>query len=62
MERQEIFEKLNEIFTDVLDLDECNLTDETSANDIEEWGVGLLEPYPTDCCYREGIQDQVHFA
>ena len=37
MERQEIFEKLNEIFTDVLDLDECNLTDETSANDIEEW-------------------------
>ena len=37
MERQEIFEKLNEIFTDVLDLDECNLTDETSADDIEEW-------------------------
>ncbi len=37
MERQEIFEKLNEIFTDVLDLDECNLSDETSANDIEEW-------------------------
>lgn len=37
MERQEIFEKLNEIFIDVLDLDECNLTDETSANDIEEW-------------------------
>ena len=37
MERQEIFEKLNEIFTDVLDLDECNLTDATSAEDIEEW-------------------------
>ena len=37
MERQEIFGKLNEIFTDVLDLDECNLTDETSADDIEEW-------------------------
>jgi acyl carrier protein len=37
MERQEIFEKLNEIFIDVLDLDECNLTNETSANDIEEW-------------------------
>lgn len=38
MERQEIFEKLNEIFEDVLDLDETpNLTDETSANDIEEW-------------------------
>lgn len=37
MERQEIFDQLNEIFIDVLDLDECNLTDETSANDIEEW-------------------------
>ena len=37
MERKEIFSKLNEIFIEVLDLDECNLTDETSANDIEEW-------------------------
>ncbi len=37
MERTEIFEKLNEIFRDVLDLDECELTDGTSANDIEEW-------------------------
>ena len=37
MERQEIFEKLNEIFCDVLDLDEVKLTDETSADDIEEW-------------------------
>ena len=37
MERQEIFEKLNEIFCDVLDLDEVQLTDETSAEDIEEW-------------------------
>lgn len=38
MERTEIFSKLNEIFEDVLDLDETpNLTDATSANDIEEW-------------------------
>ena len=37
MERNKIFETLNEIFIDVLDLDECKLTDETSANDIEEW-------------------------
>ena len=37
MERYKIFETLNEIFIDVLDLDECKLTDETSANDIEEW-------------------------
>lgn len=38
MERQEIFEKLNEIFEDVLDLDETPcLADESSAADIEEW-------------------------
>ena len=38
MEREEIFSKLNEIFEDVLDLDETpELTDATSANDIEEW-------------------------
>lgn len=38
MERTEIFEKLNEIFEDVLDLDETpNLVNETTANDIEEW-------------------------
>ena len=38
MERKEIFSKLNEIFEDVFDLDETpNLTDATSANDIEEW-------------------------
>lgn len=37
MERLTIFEKLNEIFIDVLDLDEVELTDATNANDIEEW-------------------------
>ena len=37
MERTDIFEKLNEIFTDVLDLDKCELTDRTSADDIEGW-------------------------
>lgn len=37
MERKEIYSKLKEIFIDVLDLDEVELKDETSANDIEEW-------------------------
>ncbi len=38
MERIEIFSILNDIFMDVLDLDEkIELTNETSANDIEEW-------------------------
>lgn len=37
MERKIIFKKLNEIFIDILDLDECELTEDTSADDIEEW-------------------------
>lgn len=37
MEKVEIYEKLNEIFCDVLDLDDIELSDETTANDIEEW-------------------------
>lgn len=37
MEKVEIYEKLNEIFCDVLDLDDIELNDETTANDIEEW-------------------------
>ena len=37
MERKEILSKLNEIFIDVLDLDEVELSETTSANEIEEW-------------------------
>ena len=37
MERNEIYSKLNEIFCDVLDLDEVELKDESKADDIEEW-------------------------
>lgn len=37
MERSEIYVKLNEIFCEVLDLDEIDLTDSSRADDIEEW-------------------------
>lgn len=37
MERNEIYAKLNEIFRDVLDNDEIELQDSTTAEDIEEW-------------------------
>ncbi len=37
MERTKIYEKLNEIFRDVLDNDEIELQDSTCADDIEEW-------------------------
>ena len=36
MNRQEIFEKLNEIFSDVFD-EEITVTPETTADDIEDW-------------------------
>ena len=37
MERNEIFERLNEIFADILDLEIVNLTDQTCSDDIDEW-------------------------
>ena len=38
MERKEVFAKLNDIFEEVLDLDEKpELEETTTANDIDEW-------------------------
>lgn len=37
MERSDIFKKVNEIFCDELDNDDIALTDETTADDVEEW-------------------------
>lgn len=37
MKREEIFEKLNEIFREVFEDDSIVVTDTTSASDIEDW-------------------------
>lgn len=37
MERAEVFNKLNDIFEDVLDLEGVELTDASSADDYDEW-------------------------
>ena len=37
MEREEIFEKLTVIFRDVMDNEEIELKENTTAEDIEEW-------------------------
>lgn len=37
MNRNEVLEKLNSIFTEVLDNEAIKLTDTTTADDIEEW-------------------------
>jgi len=37
MTREEVFEKLNEVFRDVFDDETIELTDATTADDIEDW-------------------------
>ncbi len=37
MEREEVFERLNEVFRDVFDDETIELHDETTADDIDEW-------------------------
>lgn len=37
MTREEVFEKLNEVFRDVFDDDDITVTDTTSSDDIEDW-------------------------
>lgn len=37
MERHEIFEKLNEIFEDVLDVENIQLGEKTSSDEVDGW-------------------------
>lgn len=37
MTREEVFEKLNEVFQDVFDDESITVTETTTADDIEEW-------------------------
>lgn len=37
MDREEIFEKLQEIFADVFGDDDLEITEDTTAEDIEDW-------------------------
>ena len=37
MTREEVFEQLTEIFRDVFDDEDIELTDETTADDIDDW-------------------------
>ena len=37
MTREEVFEKLNEVFQDVFDDDRITVNDSTTADDIEDW-------------------------
>lgn len=37
MTREEVFEKLNEVFRDVFDDESITVTDTTTSDDIEDW-------------------------
>lgn len=37
MSREEVFERLTRVFRDVFDDEEITLTEETTAEDIEDW-------------------------
>lgn len=37
MTREEIFDSLNEVFRDVFDDDDITVTENTTADDIEDW-------------------------
>lgn len=37
MDHSSIFSELTDIFADVLDIDDLNLTETTTADDVEEW-------------------------
>ena len=46
MTRENVYEKLHEVFRDVFDDDNIKIDDETTANDIEDWDslehIGLV--------------------
>ena len=37
MERQEVLDRVQEVFRDVLDDEEIVLTDQTTADDVDDW-------------------------
>lgn len=37
MTREEVYVKLNEVFRDVFDDEDITVTDDTTANDIDDW-------------------------
>ncbi len=64
MNRDEIYAKLTEIFKENLDLDEIELTDETTADDVEGWDslahIGLIAAIEQEFGFRFAMKEVVN--
>ncbi len=63
MNREDIYQQLNEIFKENLDLDDINLTDETTADDVEGWDslahIGLIAAVESQFGIRFSMKEVV---
>ncbi len=63
MDREEIFGQLTEVFRDIFDDDSIELTDETTAADIEDWNsfthITLISDIEDAFGIRFGMKDVV---
>ena len=64
MTRDEIYAKLTEIFKENLDLDEIELTDTTTADDVEGWDslahIGLIAAIEQEFGFRLAMKEVVN--
>ena len=64
MNRDEIYAKLTEIFKENLDLDEIELTDTTTADDVEGWDslahIGLIAAIEQEFGFRFSMKEVVN--
>ena len=66
MIREAIFEELTEIFRDIFDDEEIELTDETTSDDIEDWDsleqINLLVAIEKKFSVKFKLDDVSHLA
>ena len=64
MKREEIFEKLNEVFRDVFDDEDITVTDSTTAADIDDWDslthITLIGTVEDEFGIKFPMKDVVH--
>ena len=63
MSREQILEKINEIFRDVFDDEEIEVLEETTADDIEDWDslthITLISEIESEFGFKFSMKDVV---